>query len=293
MGRMDDLEDELDAIGESLDWLNEAHFREAKTGLDPADPTFKVLEELGEAYSAMTAFRDHMQRPFDKHDTAEAKLVTFRMLIKRLHNADRWIKGIQTTAAFKTISAKVQDAVAAAYAQASATESLSTLCITVLKAVFDTNGVTVENGANNTVEVSMELETGGLARFRIDYNSTRSTVKKFKSLRVSVLHSPEPPKDLFLEMSDTALQTPDLLCPVFMPRGNDGSPSLNKIENVSKASAAELLDWPLGSDYLELKFTTAQQAQLMLSHLILQSGLFSDLGNTTQCRASFVDKALF
>jgi len=290
---MDDLEDELEAKGHSLDWLNEADFREAKTGLNPEDTAFKVLTELGESHAAMTAFRDHMQRP-SKYDTVKDKLATFRMLIERLNNADRRLNGLQITATFETISAKVQDAVAVSCAEASVSGSLSTLCITVLKAVFATGGVEVEDNIDgNAVEVSMYPSwrllpprvpsPGGLARFSINYcTSSGGRFKKFKSMRVS--------DELFLGMSDTALQTPDLLCPAFVPRGNDGTPLTSVRKDLSKATAAQLLDWPLGSPYLEMKLTNPQQVTLTLSHLILQSGLFSDLGNTTGCRAAFVDK---
>lgn len=237
----------------------------------------------------MEAFRDHMQRPFAQ-DTAEDKLETFRVLIDRLNDADRRVEGIRTIEPFSFIEAKVEDAVAAAYARAS---NLGPWANTVLQAVFGhANNVTVaDTDCENLVEVSMDFkpsengDTVGHARLWVEYTSTSNPLlNNFKSL--SVEHPERPDSDgLFFSVNDGDVSH-------VLGFTADGTLDADTMADPSLASASQLLAWiRQACGHLELR-SGPNDVISTLSFLILRSGLFSDLGTATMCRASFTDAAL-
>ena len=66
-----------------------------------------------------------------------------------------------------------------------------------------------------------------------------------------------------------------------------------RMGNLADATASQLLDWPTKSPSVKLVAFDGHDVMDTLTHLIVHSGIFSELSeNETLCRASFTDLAL-
>lgn len=276
--------------------------------------------KLTSMHKDITDFIKQMGEPSDK-------LETFERLIDRLHHANRRLKGIPSAVNFTQITTTVYKAVSAAYKAniikgdpAGTNIKQRDLCIKVLKAVFSRAiNVEVKRVDDCNVDVSMDTDktvglagggaamprqyiwqvpllepdggqsrrvnprervrlperTPGRARFRITYFNNKAEKKSFQSLEVYA-DSRDRDYSLRIELG---------------PKGQFFSPSFF-IANVAQATPSQLLDWPAKSIHVELAPTKRDDVIKLLTQLIMQSGIFSDLGTSTVCRASFTDSAL-